>query len=599
MKKFIVVLIGFLFLAPPQVRAERPLGPEEFTSVDEIAFAIASYFPKVQGEVKSAQGDKVTLSLGKKDGLLPGMELSLWREGGELLHPVTNAVLGRAEEQIGTVEVVSVADAGTAAVVKNKLKEPKAGDRARISPRQLNIGVIPLRSDRPEILQGLTDRLKELGRFSVLDPQKTEAYLKGKKQRDASLAAGLIAAQNLDAVAAVGIYPVDEKALVMVRIFFPDAADAANTLVAMLTLASKREALGDVRPFFAPVKASAEKLPDLPIAARYFAAGDLDGDGTVEYVFSDESKLHILRPEPAGWKEVWTETIPQAERGGRQFHLDVEDSNSNGRPEIYVTRMVNDRVSTLIVEYQDKGFRRVAETPGFLSILRQPGRGKVLIGQDYDPVSFFSGPVREYAWSGGKPVPGQSLALPKGVNVYGFTFADFGEAHPLLVAFDRDSKLTVYSGDTVLWRSEERYVAVDTVVVKPLSGLDTAIGRTASDLDKAMGSAAALSEKDREIRLPGNIVALDLDGNGKDEVVIPRNTPIALVGGYKGGEVHSLAWTGSRLEPRWTVKDLAGAVLDTEILPQGKTPAKVAALIQAPGGLFSKDTFRVDLYEGK
>ena len=327
MKKFFVVLIGILFLFPPQVRAEKPLGPEEYTSVDEIALAIAAFFPKVQGEVKSLQGDKLTLGLGKKDGLLPGMVLSLWRDGKELTHPVTKAVLGRAEEQIGTVEVVSVADATATAVVKTKLQEPKAGARARISPRQLNLGVIPLRNDRPEILQGLTDRLKELGRFSVLDPPTADAFLKGKDRRDLSLARQMISAQNLDAVAAVGIYPQEEKYLVVVRIFFPEDTETVNTLVALLTLASKREALGDVRPFFAPVKAASGTLPDLPITARYFDMADLDGDGLVEYVFSDETKLHIYRPELTGWKELWTETIASNEQGGKQFHLDVDDAN--------------------------------------------------------------------------------------------------------------------------------------------------------------------------------------------------------------------------------------------------------------------------------
>ncbi|MDH4161517.1 MAG: VCBS repeat-containing protein [Nitrospirota bacterium] len=599
MKKFAAVLIGFLLLMPLAVRAEKALGPEEVTSVDEIAVSIASYFPKVQGEVSALQGDRLTLSVGRKEGLLPGMVLSLWREGREFQHPVTKAVLGHVEDEIGSVEVLTVAEGSSTAVMKNKLKDPKQGDRARISPRKLALGVLPVVADRPEIIQGLSDRLQELGRFSVLETQKTVSFLKGKKQRDTSLVREMIDAYKLDAVTAVGLYPVGEKLLVTARVFYANESDPVDTIVVLLSLASKREALGDVRPFFAPVQAAQEKLPDLPVAARYFGAGDLDGDGALEYVFSDEMRLHIYRPEPSGWKEAWTEQVPMGEKEGRQFHLDVADIDGNGKPEIYVTRMLNSRVSTVILEHQGKGFQRVAEMNGFLRVLRQPGRGMVLIGQDYDPATFYAGPVREYAWSGGKIAAGQTIALPKDVNLYGFTFADFGEARPLLVLFDRDNRLSVYSGDTVLWRSEERYVAVDAVVIKPLSGLDSAVGRTASDLDRAMGSAAAQREKDREIRIPGDIQALDLDGNGKDELVLPRNTPVPLLGGYKGGEVHSLAWTGSRLEPRWTVKDLAGPVLAAQILPPVRGAATVAALVQIPGGLFSKDAYRVELYEGK
>lgn len=599
MKKCSVVLFGLLFLFPLAAFAEKTLGPEEFTSVDELAFAISSYFPKVQGEVKSLQGDRLTIGLGRKDGLQPGMVLSVWRDGKEILHPITKAVLGRAEDSVGMMEIVSVAESTATAVVKQKLKEPMIGDRARISLRKLNLGILPLRKERPEVFQGLIDRLKELGRFTVLDQQKVEAFLKDKKQRDTSLVRDLLTAQNLDAVAVVGIYLLEDKPLVMVQVFFSEDTKTSATLVAVLKLTSKREALGDVRPFFAPVKATMEKLPVLPVNARYFAVADPDGDGTLEYVFCDEAKLHIMRPEPSGWKEIWTETVPAAERGAQEFHLDLEDSNGNGKPEIYMTRMVNDRVSTVVVEYQEGGYRRIAETPGFLRILRRPGKGAILIGQDYDPATFYAGPVREYSWSGGKPTACQEVPLPKGINIFGFTFADFGEAHPLLVAFDRDNRLSVYSGDTVLWRSEERYVTVDTVVTKPLSGLDTAVGRTASDLDKAMGGSATLRDKDREVRIPGDILSVDLDGNGKDELVIPRNTPNMLIGGYKAGEVHTLAWTGSRLEPRWTVKDLDGAVIATHIVRQGSGPAKVVALIQVPGGLFSRDSYRLEHYEAK
>ncbi len=599
MKKFVTILIFLLFLTSLQARAERPLGPEEFTSVDEVALAIASYFPRVQGQVQSLQGDRLTLGIGRRDGVLPGMVLSLWREGRELLHPVTKAVLGRAEEEVGAVEVVSVAESSSVAVIKRKVKEPAAGDRVRISPRKLNLGLIPLRNDRPEIVQGLIDRLNDLGRFSVLDPKKTEAFLKGRRQRDTQLVADLISAEKLDAAAAVGFYPVEDKLLVVVQVFFPEDIETATTMTALLTLASKREALGDVRPFFMPEKSSAETMPDLPIAARYVGVADLDGDGAAEYVFSDETRLHVLRPDAAGWKEVWTETVPGGEQGVKQFHVDVADVNGNGTPEIYVCRMVNNGVSTVVTEYRNGAFTRIADTPGFLRVLAQPGRSRVLIGQDFDPASFYAGPVREYAWSGDKPAAGKAIELPKGMNIFGFAFVDFGEARPLLVAFDRDSKLAVYTGDTVLWKSEEKYQAVGSTVIKPLSGLDRVVGRSASDLDKTTANAVALSEKDREVHISGDILTIDIDGNGTDELVLPRNAPNPLFGGYKDGEIQSLAWTGSRLEPRWSVKDLKGPVLDIRVLRLATGSAKIVALVQVPGGLFSKDAYRVETYEGK
>lgn len=599
MKTLALVLAALLALAPVAARAEKPLGPEEITSVDEVAVAIASYFPRAQGEVKAVQGDRLTLSIGRKEGLLPGMVLSLWREGREFQHPVTKAVLGHVEESVGTVEVTAVAEGSSTAVPKTRQKDPKIGDRARISPRPLGIAVIPVGAERPEILQGLLDRLKELGRFQVQDAQTTAQSLKGRPQRDASAARDLIAAGKLDAVAALGTYPVGDKLLLTVRIFYAGEADPVDTYVAMLTLASKREALGDVRPYFAPVAPAQEKLADLPAAARRFAVDDLEVDGVQEYVFTDESRLHIYRSDASGWKEVWTETVPPAEREGRQVHVDVLDVNGNGRPEIFVTRMLSGRVSSLVFEFRDGAFRRIAEVPGFLRVLRMPGRGRVLIGQDYDPDIFYSGPVREMTWSGGAYAPGATIALPKGIGFFDFAFANLGDGRPSLVAFDGDYHVTVYSGMTVIWKSEEAYLAVDTVVQRPATGLDAALGRTPTDLDRAVDGQSAQRRKDREVRIPGGILTADLDGNGRDEIIVPKNSTALLTGGYKNGELHILEWNGNRLEPRWSVRDLDGAVLDAQLLTPSGNAGRIAALVRVPGGLFSKDTVRVELYSGK
>jgi hypothetical protein len=60
-----------------------------------------------------------------------------------------------------------------------------------------------------------------------------------------------------------------------------------------------------------------------------------------------------------------------------------------------------------------------------------------------------------------------------------------------------------------------------------------------------------------------------------------------------------LGWTGVRLEPRWNVKDLAGPVLDIQVSQTEKGAVQVNGLVRIPGGLFGKDKYRVEMYEGK
>ncbi len=599
MKKVHVIVILVSMFISSVAFADKPLGPVDMTSIDELAYAIASYFPKVQGGVTAVHGDLLTIALGEKNGLVPGMVLTVWRDGSEILHPVTKAVIGRAEDEVGTIEVVSVKETTSEAVMKKQVKEPKAGDRARITPKKISIGVLPLQNDRPEIILGLTGRLGELGRFTVLGNDKVSAFLKDRKQLDASVIKEMGSTFSLDAVVAVGIFPSEGKYIVTGRIFTADDAKPIDTIVARLNLTSKREALGDVRPFFAPVKDLSGKMPDVPVAARYFAIADLDGDGAVEYVFSDEKKLSIYRADKSGWKEVWTEPVERKEQEMQQFRIDVADINGNGRPEIFVTRMLDGRVSSYVVEFENGSFRRTADIPGFLRVVRYPGRGLVLIGQDYAPESFFAGQPHEYAWSGSAYSPGAPVVLPKGTDLYSFVYADFGEGRPLLVSFDDDRHLVVYSGDTALWKSEERYHTFETVLTKPLTGIDAAVASDSADFNKANILPGPMIDKSRLVHINGRLIAVDLYGSGKDDLVVAKNTPQTLLGGYKGGELEILTWTGVRLEPRWSFKDLAGPVLDIQVSRPDKAGVQVNGLVKVSGGIFSKDALRVEKYEGK
>ena len=232
-------------------------------------------------------------------------------------------------------------------------------------------------------------------------------------------------------------------------------------------------------------------------------------------------------------------------------------------------------------------------------MVRYPGRGNVLIGQDSTPENFFAGSPREYAWSGSAFVPGVPFSLPKGVDLYSFVIADFGEGRPNLISFDKDRHLVVYVGDTAIWKSEEKYLAVDTVLTKPLSGLDAAVGKDPTALDYSFQTSTTYVDKDRLVRISGRLIAADLSGSGRDDLVVSKNTPAAILGGFKDGELAVLAWTGTRLEPRWSVKDLSGPVLDIQVSRGEKAGAQVNGLVQTSGGVFGKDKMRVEKYEGK
>lgn len=596
MKRYLILTLLLLTLIPLPVSAEKPLGVEEFTSVEELAVSISSYFPKVQGEVTGVQGDRITLALSTKDGLMPGMVLTLWRDSKDILHPVTGAVIGRAEEEVGTAEVTSVSDTSSTAAVKKKLKDPKPGDKARITPRKINIALLPLRAEHPEIIQRLAERLNELGRFSVLGNEKVAVFIRDRKQRDSALVKEMGTVFGLDAVISLAIYPSsDGKQMVTARIFYTEDASQLDTIVAMLDLKAGKQALGEIRPFFVPIKEEKSITPELPFIARHFVTGDFKGDGNLEYAFLDDARLHIYRLEPTGWREVWTETTPAAKQssedpasGIQYINLDAADVDGDGRPELFITALLNGKVSSYVMKFQDGTFRRIAEIPAFLRTVNYPGRGVILIGQDYDPVKFFTGTPRQYTWSGGKYVPGPELSLPRGVTLYGFTFAYFGEQNPLLVVFDDEDRVIVYSKDTPLWKSEEKYTVVNTYVYKPVTGIAAALSKPAAESDKS-----------RRVRLRGRILAMDINNDGRDEILLPKNIGESFLSAYSGAELHGLRWTGARLDEAWGIKDLPGPVLDFQVIRQDQTAAQIITLVKIKGGFFTKDREQVMIFSVK
>jgi hypothetical protein len=473
--------------------------------------------------------------------------------------------------------------------VKDKVLDPKTGDKARITPKKISLAILPVRADRPEIIHGLTERLNELGRFTLLDSEKAADFLRGKKQRDESLIREMSKAFNLDVIAAVGIYPSEgEKILVTTRLFYADEARPLDTIVAMIDLKKKKDTFGDVKPYFAPEKVEKSSITELPFDAQLFAVADLDGTGGLEYVFSDGARLHIYRRTAAGWREEWAEPKGPRDMEIQHINLDVADINGDGRPEIFVTEMRNGTVVSYVVEFRGGLYQRIADVPGFLRIVNYPGVGRMLIGQDYDPRSFYTGTPRQYEWSNGKYVLGREISLPEGIGIYGFEFANVGESSPLLIALTRENHVVVYSKDTRIWMSADEYPSVGVTVTKPVTDAASVISQTVSEDKKSL-----------KVRIPGRVLVLDMNGDGKDEIVVAKNIGDSFLGYYSKAEIVSLGWTGARLEQRWAVNDVPGAISDFQIVRKEDGEANILALVKTPGGLFTRDKYSVLTFAAK
>jgi hypothetical protein len=137
---FVAILLGgrALWAQAPS----RPAGPPS-ASLAAIADQVAALFPRVSGDVIEVNGSTVTLGIGKRDGVQPGLELTLFRQGRELHHPKTGELLGRTESMVGRLRVDQVSEAYSTGSMAAGV-QAAVGDVARISAGKQRITVVAL-----------------------------------------------------------------------------------------------------------------------------------------------------------------------------------------------------------------------------------------------------------------------------------------------------------------------------------------------------------------------------------------------------------------------------------------------------------------------
>src|SRR6058998_2291635 len=145
---------------------------ESAPSIGVVVDQVLALFPKVDGEVIEVQGSTVTLALGTRDGLVPNVELSLYRQGRELRQPKTGEILGRTEQGVGRLAIREVFEAystGTA----SQGSEVQPGDRARISAGKIKLTVVPIieagvrEALADAAMREIVDALTRSGRFQI------------------------------------------------------------------------------------------------------------------------------------------------------------------------------------------------------------------------------------------------------------------------------------------------------------------------------------------------------------------------------------------------------------------------------------------------
>jgi len=76
--------------------------------VNRLATKIYNDLPLVEGYVIGINGDQLTLDIGSSKYIKKGMKCIVYREGRDIIHPITKKVLGKQTEELGEVKLTEV-----------------------------------------------------------------------------------------------------------------------------------------------------------------------------------------------------------------------------------------------------------------------------------------------------------------------------------------------------------------------------------------------------------------------------------------------------------------------------------------------------------
>ncbi len=546
MNRLLAALFLLIFAAVPASAQAPPAGGQVPTQISTLVEQVAALFPKVAGDVIQVSGDKVTLSIGRRDGVVAGVELAVYREGEELKHPKTGEVLGRTEKTLGRVSVTDVFEAySTAKVVQGA--DITAGDKARVSAGKIRLTVLPLSTGVKDnlieaALQEVVDGLSRTGRFSVGMGDSLGVTLgqQGIKPEEALEGKGLAqAAERYKAENLLVVYfkRVETKPYMDVRLFQLPRADAALATAFFVppsirptTAGGRFSQGGPANPPQAKQRSLLARLLGRELEAGSYSSGEnsiplrevakfpfavvaidvgvTPADKIPRLVVSEGDKVYQYKVVGTKLEAEWSISVRSL---GRVFSLYFVDLDGDGVFEVVGNRYdSNIGLNSFILSAKDGKPKFLADNlDTFLFPVDLTGQGykQTLWTQRFNPDKLFTpGQVDQMAWKDGKLVKEHSVPVHPAFRPMGAVFSNMnGKGSRVLAFIDEFNRLQIAADAEDIWRSA------------------TAVGGGAMILEVLSAGTSGRVRQSKFYKIEPTPLALDLDGDGVDEVIVPQN----------------------------------------------------------------------------
>lgn len=594
-----IALGGLLVLLGAALAGAQTARPPFAILVDQLL----GFFPKVIGDAVEVQGHRVTVSLGRRDGLQAGVELELFREGRELRHPRTGQVLGRTEEALGRASVGQVFEAYAVANLLSGAKV-QPGDRVRVPGGKIRLTLLtlPAASGDAQVeaaIQELADEIGRTGRFELVSGDAIAVRLgqQGIRPEEAiegkGLAAALKGASATPYVLAVLFKRVQGKRYMEVRLLSDVGAAPLLTTALFVPRPLRTEAQFSANPRArssppAPQRSLLARLLGGEIESGAYSSGESSiplkeigrlgfpvlamdvavspKDHLPRLVVSDGDKIHGYRIVEQRLEPEWTFSEAAI---GRVISLQLADLDGDGVLEVVGNRWdVKAGLNSFVLGTAEGKPKYLADSISSILIAvdaKGTGVKQTLWAQRFSPEQFFTrGQADEMVLRDGRLTVERVVRVPSMFRATGAAYGNFlAKDRRALVFIDEFNHLQVAAGGEEVWQSS------------------TAVGGgyATVELFRQLDSAG----RSYFYKMEPNLLAVDLDGDGVDELVVPMNVvKEGLIGViFRGPAGFRLQTVNSGFEGG--ISGLGAFKLD-----EGDPPTLVAAVLRRKASLLTK-----------
>ena len=282
-----------------------------------------------------------------------------------------------------------------------------------------------------------------------------------------------------------------------------------------------------------------------------FDLADLNGDGTAEWIVLDQQIIKIFSKENGTM--IQKDTL-ETSLGETFLKVSAGDADGNGIPEIYIVSLYGSVTRTSVWEWPGK-FNKLFNISGNVRIIKETVFQKpVLLFQESGGQNPFSGMIYIMQYDKeGKLSRKDPLKNINNVQFFTLVIIDLDkDGNTEYVGLDFNSNLRVWdkNGES-LWRSKDEIGGTNNII-KPDAG-------TNPDLPGSTNHVIPLNSR---------LVVLDIDRDGKNEIICVTNIPsLSFLQNWKiftKGNISVYKIDGKRLISSWTSDEIDNCITDIQ-----------------------------------